>query len=212
MVELGLATKPPMPTQSGGGLQHPCGPIGFGLEHMTPLFGPLLSRVARPKNRVSQLLHVPAGLVEIDDPYPLQIRLPLRSSTETVAVAPSCATPPRSGTKMPSRPTDSVGRKRSLAARACSMQPNTRSTWAPSRCGPIPSRRRPSTLGREVHDHVSPKHTRLLVTHLPDATAPEGERHQMEKSFGLAVKGVQQSGRAQCRSEAWERSQSGVIS
>jgi hypothetical protein len=39
---------------------------------MAHLFGPVLRLGARAENRVGSLLHVPASMVEIDDPYPLQ--------------------------------------------------------------------------------------------------------------------------------------------
>ena len=72
LVELGLATKPPMSTQGQCGLEHPRCPIGLGLEHMAHLLGPLLRLVTHTEKRIGQLLHVPADMVEIDDPSPLQ--------------------------------------------------------------------------------------------------------------------------------------------
>jgi hypothetical protein len=72
MVELGLATKTPTPTPRRRRLQHSCDPIGLGLQHMAHLLGPSVRRVARAKNRVGELLDVPAGMIEIHDPSPLQ--------------------------------------------------------------------------------------------------------------------------------------------
>src|SRR5215831_113297 len=72
LVEIALATKTPTPTQRRRRLQHSCDSIGLGLEHMAHFLGPSLRLVARAKNRVGELLDVPAGMVEIHDPYPLQ--------------------------------------------------------------------------------------------------------------------------------------------
>src|SRR5215213_2916261 len=72
MGERGLAMKAPTPTPRRRRLQHSCDPIGLGLEHMAHLLGPILRLVTRAKNRVGELLDVPAGLRESDDPSPLQ--------------------------------------------------------------------------------------------------------------------------------------------